>query len=509
MKQLLRKLVLFMMVAVLGLGTMVGCSDEQSPASLKAPTTNLSVPTFEQDLNFNVWADVPANPQVADYLRVYKEAGFTHYNLTEDWVFMTNADQKFEGGAEGTDDGVLNKKYLDAIALCQELGINVLIRNQYGDSDFFVNDDDAVRQAAYPWNYTYQIPVRNVTTQLTDLGVNGYYMGDEPNWQEVLEYGKLVDWYNANGGNTLWHMNLLQSYGAFLFEDEEGNMYNYEQYVDHYCENVLEKVNGPKTLGTDYYPLVSGGLSADPYIMDGLLSDYFVIANKTKEMIADGHDVRTNFCIQSYENPKNTGAGYVRELTSQADITFQTNLAMAFGTKSLQYYTYRAYADQPGIVDGSSHEPGKMYPWVQNANAYAHFLADVILNFSWQGAKVYAGQQGGNTTDEHNAKAFANVQKYVLDNFALISKVTARLDTVVSEFKDANGNLGYMFVNYSEPSKGLTGDVIMNFSKKINKALVIQNGEKSIVDVTNNKLRITLEAGGGAFVYPVYDGSVA
>ena len=148
MKQLLRKLVLFMMVAVLGLSTMVGCSDEQSPASLKAPTTNLSVPTFEQDLNFNVWADVPANPQVADYLRVYKEAGFTHYNLTEDWVFMTNADQKFEGGAEGTDDGVLNKKYLDAIALCQELGINVLIRNQYGDSDFFVNDDDAVRQAA-------------------------------------------------------------------------------------------------------------------------------------------------------------------------------------------------------------------------------------------------------------------------------------------------------------------------------------------------------------------------
>ncbi|MBQ9734422.1 MAG: hypothetical protein IJV95_01055 [Clostridia bacterium] len=502
MKQLLRKLVLFAVTAVLALGAFAGCSEQDgTQGALSAPKTNLSVPNFSEDLNFNVWADVPANPQVEEYLRVYKEAGFTHYNLTEDWVYTTNADLKF-----GTaDDGVINQKYLDAIELCGDLGLEVLIRNCYGDADWFVNDDDSVRQAAYPWNYTYQIPVRNITNELTNLEpVGGYYMGDEPNWQEVLEYDKLVDWYNAYGGNTLWHMNLLQSYGAFLFEDAEGNMYNYEQYVDHYCENVLEKVNGPKTLGTDYYPLVSGGLSADPYIMDGILSDYFVIANKTKSMIADGHDVRTNFCIQSYENPKNTGAGYVRELTSQADITFQTNLAIAFGAKSLQYYTYRAYGSEPGIVDGSSHEPGKMYPWVQNANTYAHFLADAIFNFSWQGAKVYAGAQGGNTTDIHNKTAFENVKKYVMNKLSLISSVNARLDTVVSEFKDANGNLGYMFVNYSEPSKGLTGDVIMNFSKKINKALIYQNGEKRVVDVTNNKLRITLEAGGGAFVYPVY-----
>ena len=501
MKKLFKKFVIFAVVIVSALSVLGGCGNgNDKPVEVKTPTTNLAMPTFTEDKSFNIWADVPANPQVEEYLRVYKEAGFTHYNLTEDWVYMTNNDQKFGND----DDAVINQRYLDAIALCDSLGLNVLIRNQYGDEDFFVNNDDSVRQAAYPWNYTYRIPVRNVTTELTALpAVKGYYMGDEPSWQEVLNYDKLVNWYNTYGGNSLWHMNLLQSYGAFLFEDADGNMYNYEQYVDHYCENVLEKVIGPKTLGTDYYPLVSGGLSGENYILDGLLSDYFVLANKAKEMIAEGHDVRTNFCIQTYERPTEE-AGYVRKLTSQADVTFQTNLAMAFGTKSLQYYTYRAYGDEPGIVDGASHQPGKMYPWVQTANAYAQYLADAILSFAWQGAKVYAGQQGGNTTDKYNQKAFENVKDYVMNELSYIAKVDARLDTVVSEFKDAQGNYGYMFVNYSEPSKGLTGDVLVSFSQKANKAVIYQNGQTKVVDVNNNKLRITLEAGGGAFVYPVY-----
>lgn len=501
MKKILKKIIALSLALISALCLFSGCEQNGEEVQLKAPTTNLSLPTFDQEKSFLITGDVPAKP-IREYLLTYKDAGFTHYNLTEDWVYMTNKDQKY--GTE--DDAVLSQNYLDAIALCQELGLNVYIRNQYGDEDFFVNDDDSTRQAAYPWNYTYRIPVRNVTNELTQLGVDGYYMGDEPSWKEVLKYEKLVEWYNNYGGNTLWHMNLLQSYGAFLFEDEEGNMYNYEQYVDHFCDKVLSKVNGPKTLGTDYYGLLSGGLSGDNYVSDGMISDYFVIARKAKEMKAEGHDIITNFCIQSYERTTEE-AGYVRFLTSQADITFQTNLALAFGAESFQYYTYRSYGSEPGIVDGSNHEPGKMYPWVKNANAYAQAMAEAILTFDWNGTKVYKGMQGGSTTDKHTAQAFEKVEGYVLDKFQHVAGITARLDTLVSEFKDEGGNVGYMVVNYSEPSKGLTGDVIINFAKKTNKAIIYQNGNKSVVDVKDNKLKITLEAGGGAFVYPAYVGA--
>ena len=528
MKQLLKKLVLFSMTAVLSLGAFAGCSKEDEafvppkktpPQELSAPTTNLAVPVFTTDKNFVIFADVPVNPTVEN-LEVYKAAGFTHYNMTEDHIRLSilenaNAYSNLDIEMVTTED--INPAYLSALDNCEQVGLKYLIRNYYADSDYFVNDNAGERQYDL-FNGTYRIPTRNITTELTNQNTSfgGYYMGDEPSWDKISKFDKLVEWYNTNGNksdDTFWHLNLLQSYGSYYFREtvkgEDGSTtkvnHTYEEYVDHYCDKVLSKVNGAKTLGTDYYPLLEGGEYAPDYIKDGLVYDYFIIANKTKEMIAEGHDVRTNFCIQSYETSSIKTDG-VRELTSQADITFQTNLAMAFGTKSFQYYTYCTYAGrEPGILDNTL-EPGKMYPWVQTANSYAQFMAEAILNMSWNGAKVYQGQQIKNPT---NAEAFKKVSKYELADFALISSIVARLDTVVSEFKDANGNKAYMFVNYSEPGLGLSGDVFVNFSSKVNKAVIYQNGEKKVVDVENNKLKLTLDAGGGAFVYPVYEGGVA
>ena len=504
MKKLFKKLVVFVATTVFSCSAFVGCfnsNDAVKPTN--PPTTNLSVPVFTEDKSYVIFADVPTRPTV-EHLQVYKDAGFTHYNMTEDWLKLTNVDNVF--GNE--DDGVLNPEYLKALEACETVGIEVVIRNYYGDSDYFLNDaedGDRDRLSEAPWYNPYKMPKRAITTQLTEYdAVDGYYMGDEPSYQRISTFEKLINWYNSYGSksnftedDSLWHLNLLQSYGADYFKG-----YSYEEYVDHYCDVVLKNVKGAKTLGTDYYPLVKGDLGEANYIKVGLLNDYFVIANKTKEMIKDGHDVRTNFCIQSYENPK-SNAGQVRELVSQADITFQTNLAMAFGTKSFQYYTYKGYGSEPGIVDGSSLKPTKMYPWVQEANRQAQVLADMILNFNWQGAKLYQGQQ---KTDDYNIEAFTEAKKYELDKFALISDVTARLDTVVSEFKDANGNFGYMLVNYSEPSMQLSGKVIVNFSSVINKAVLYVDGEKSVVDVVDSKIILDLSAGGSVFLYPYYEG---
>ena len=491
MKALLKRVALLTLAASLSLST-VACSTQTSNNNPE-PTTNLSLKTFSEDLSFKTWADRPPTPS-AELIDLWKEAGLTHFNMTEDDYVLTNADGKF--GTE--DDGVLNPKYLNALDLCEQAGLEVLIRNYRTDPDYFYNDDDGQRFAEPPWNYEYYIPVRHLTNELTSHNaVAGYYMGDEPSYQKVGTFDKLVEWYNQNGGNTLWHMNLLQSYApSSMMRDANNNLKTYAEYVRYYCDQVLEKVNGPKTLGTDYYPLVLNG--EEPIIKNGILSDYVILAenvNRMNKTLTEGNKVALNLCIQVYNSSS------TRDISSLADITFQTNLAAAFGTKSLQYYLFRATSGDGGMIDMVTQKPTPMYGWVKEANIQMQVLADVILNFDYVGVKTFVGA----VSDENNVKGFGYIQDQALEQFKLINNVSCRLDTVVSEMADKDGNVGYMVVNFSEPSKALTDFVKVYFSKKVNKAIVVQDGVKTVVDVNDDMMQLTLGAGSGAFVYPVYE----
>jgi hypothetical protein len=141
-----------------------------------------------------------------------------------------------------------------------------------------------------------------------------------------------------------------------------------------------------------------------------------------------------------------------------------------------------------------------MYPWVQESNRQAQSLAPAILSFDWVGAKTYAGSQ---VSSENTVEGFEKVADRVMDKFAFIENVDARLDAVVSEMQDKSGNKAYMLVNFSEPSLGQSNYVTLNFVSGVKKALVYIDGEPQTMDVVNGKLQIKLGAGGGAFVYPV------
>lgn len=493
MKTKYQKLIVCILMLVMGALVLVGCQKEKTEKVSKneIPKTNLSVPDFEEDLNLRIFADVPVAPTKKN-LQNYKDAGFTHYTMTEDHVPLTNADGEF-----GTaDDGVVNPEYTAALELCDELGLKVMIRNYRNDPYYFVNATDETRHYEWPFqSISYRIPVRNITDQLTKYpAVDGYYMTDEPSWSKIETLTPLADWYNANGGNTMFHLNLLQSYGSFMFDG-----HSFEEYVDHYCDVVLSKVNGTRTLSTDYYPLEKKADTGEAYIKDGYLFDYIVLARKVKELnegVKDDTDkVLLNLYIQSYK------ANDKRDLSSVADIRFQMNVGLAFGMKCLNYYTYTGSEEGDGLVLRSG-KLTKNYEWAKQANNEAHELADAILNFDWVGTKTYQGQQ---VKDETNAKAFQKIADKTADSFEFISDVTARLDTIVSEMEDKDGNKGYMIVNYSEPSLGLKDLVNVYFGKSVNKAVVYINGERKIVDVKQDALQLSLGAGEGAFVYPVYD----
>jgi hypothetical protein len=522
MRKSVHKLVLFAMTAILTVSGFAGCGNTS-----EKPSTNTAMPNFTESKSFRLFADRPCTPTIEN-LTVYKEAGFTHYNMTEDDYQLTNMDRKFGhatgktemkdgkmvfvdnkgeeelwNDANGADDDVVNPKYLQAFANCEEVGLKAVLRNYYADPYYFKNETDEIRPRDITLrNATYRIPVRDVTEELKDLpAIDGYYMGDEPSWDFIDRIAPIVDYYNANlyktgkTGEVGWfHINLLQTYGNGFFAG-----HTFEEYVDKYCDVILSRVKGTKSLGTDYYPLEYNVANGEAYIKNGILVDYFVLAEKTKQMnatLADSEKVLTNLCIQTF-NSKNTKW---RDISSLADVTFQTNLAMAFGAKSLQYYLYRATSGDGGIIDNVTQKPTVMYPWVQESNRQAQSLAPAILSFDWVGAKTYAGSQ---VSSENTVEGFEKVADRVMDKFAFIENVDARLDAVVSEMQDKSGNKAYMLVNFSEPSLGQSNYVTLNFVSGVKKALVYIDGEPQTMDVVNGKLQIKLGAGGGAFVYPV------
>ena len=493
MKKSISKLILCALVTTLGVMVLVGCQKKKETVDeteKDVATTNLSAPAFDEDLNLRIFADVPISP-TKENLKNYKAAGFTHYTMTEDHVSLTNADGEF-----GTsDDGVINPEYTKALDLCDELGLKVMIRNYRNDPYYFVNASDEVRHYEWPFeSISYRIPVRNITSELTaHPAVDGYYLTDEPSYKKIETMTPLVDWYNKYGGKTMFHLNLLQSYGSFMFDG-----HSFEEYVDHYCDVILKGVKGTKTLSTDYYPLEKEADTGAPYIKDGYLFDYIVLAERVKAMnaeLSEEDKVLLNLYIQSYK------ANDKRDMSSVADIRFQLNVGLAFGMKCLNYYTYTGSQEGDGLVLRSG-KVTQNYEWAKQANNEAQELADAILNFEWVGTKTYAGQQ---MQDKTTAKAFEKIAEKTADSFEFISDVTARLDTIVSEMEDKQGNKGYMVVNYSEPSLGLTDLVNVYFGKKVNKAVIYINGERSVVDVKQDALQLSLGAGEGAFVYPVYD----
>ena len=248
--------------------------------------------------------------------------------MTEDIssLFVTDEDGNVITDVNG--EGTISLAYLSAMRTIKDEGLEVIMRNHYETADYFnrLSGSDIA--------------------QLQSI-VSGYYMCDEPS---VSAYGKhlkiddftdIVNWYNSFGGDAFFHVNLLQSYGVDIVEKDM----TYAEYVSYYVENVLSKVNGRKSISTDYYPLATNG--SVNYVKSGYLNDLFLLANTCKDLKADGQDVFLNLCVQlcGYEDLN------LRKIACLGDVRLQLYLAIAFGATSFEYYPYVDYSgDGSGIL---------------------------------------------------------------------------------------------------------------------------------------------------------------
>lgn len=418
---------------------------------------------FKEKDKFIIFADVPPMA-TEERLKKYVEAGFTYYNHTEDYVVRDK-----EGGGV-TDD------YYSYIDAAHKAGLKVVLRTMRRNSaDYYDGITDEFKGK-----------------------VEGYYIADEPSFYEVSWYGsttieklqKQVAWYNKYGRdeNTIFHVNLLQDYGMRLVHKQ---VPKYEEYLDTYIETVLKKVEGKKSLSTDHYPVAFD--ENGYHIKESALKDYYLIADRSKTLKQEGHDIRTCFCIQLVEDK----GLHIRTPECLEDIIFQTNFAIAFGAKMLEYYKY------VGNVDGILRNKEKqdtyvpMYDWVKEANRRVNLIGEYILKYDWVSTKTSLGTK---VVDQHNVNAFNTVTTFEPSDFSVLKCFESTADAIVSEFVSAGG-YAYMAVNYTEPTAGVINEVTFDLGD-VTKVMVVKEGVREDKQTDNGKITVSLKSGEGVLVIP-------
>ena len=303
------------MLFAAGCGSTSAGSGESSGgnagSSAGGQSKTLNPEDFVSTEKFITIADVPPHP--VNELDDYVNLGFSGYILTEDHV-------KF------TENGQLTSGYKAALESLKNHGLDVYIRNQYNDPDYFVNSDTSSRTQFNAGGTTepYVIPERNITTEFKDYPqVKGFYMSDEPDYNKLSQYGKIIDWYNTYYSDTYFHMNLLPSYANQ--QNFAGN--GYSGYVKQFVSEIVEKVKGKKSICLDNYPF---SLSQPDAVRSSYLSDILLIANTTKaynDGVSKENEAYMGICIQTFKSST------LADITSSAQVSFQLLTGMAVGSK--------------------------------------------------------------------------------------------------------------------------------------------------------------------------------
>lgn len=313
--------------------------------------------------------------------------------------------------------------------------------------------------------------------------VTGMQYRDEPTYNEITAIEHLAENHGKYYPNKIFYVNCL---GVFPDgELEYMNGHTYEEYVDHYCNTVFTHVTRNRYISTDYYPL-------EETIKTGWLRTYEVIAERARD-----YDAIFNFYVANTQH-------YNYRALTEDELRYMVNVGLAYGATSLSYFTY-AYnpSNETGWMNGLVGTDGTtIYPtyyMAQTVNRELLSWDHVLTNFKWQRTQHI----DGTLSTEKNPNFTACV--YDVSSLKGIESVSANRDTIFSEFKGKNNELGYMITNFEDPALKRKDDITVTFeNKNITKAIIFKNGVRSVVDIVDGKYDTQLGYGEMVFVIP-YD----
>ena len=470
----------------------------------KYNVNGLNVPTYTHDDKIDITAY--AGPTIENWSGSSRNVNTItdeHYQKLADAGF-TKVLALYEGGKfTGSSDPfktIANKSKratedaLRSLACAEKVGVKYYVRdwNFYGFSremeslgitseqyeqviaQIFGEDNEYINHPAYAGNFAF----------------------DEPSYEELEFIAQQVELYKKYVPNGEPYINLYPSYvsGAAL-----GGA-TYSDYLDKYFETIAPQVG---YVSYDFYPF-----KKDKYTGSAMKTGYLHSLETMAVRCKQTRETEGTLPIELRAFIQTVGdfTG-LRSMSNIGDFRLQIYSALAFGAREITYYKY---VDENGsnadsdwallnYMDGT-------YTWAYDCaskvNNEVHAFEDVYLNFEWQGSMYYNADP---MVDNQN---FANMVYAVSSEdtenmHPRIKKLEGTQDTLLTSFKDKDGNDAFMLVNFTDPYFQKDNQVTIKF-KGAKGLLMYRNGQKMIVPLgVDGTYTFNLYPGEGRFIIPL------
>ena len=301
----------------------------------------------------------------------------------------------------------------------------------------------------------------------------GYSLYDEPTIGQFNSLQEKKKLYDEKLPGKMYFVNMLPS---------GGERTDYYDYLSTFVKGLdLEMCS------YDNYSLMLDEETDEVYIRDTYLFDFDVASHVAEEagvpmwytLLTSGH--------LRYTDPTTT------------ELEWQMYLAMTYGAQALVHYVYATHDPDYvyPIVNYQTGEPTEKYYRVQEANGTIRSWDHIYLNFDWLGTSNVEGSNGGTGLLDWT------VYNYAIDAFGEMESVSATEDVIVGHFKDGDGNAAFMVTNITNPVENKTTEVSVELNSDYKGALVIKDGEETLVTAKKGELDLEIEAGSALFVIPL------
>ena len=424
---------------------------------------------FEKEFMLGAWAE----PELSDVrFQRFKDIGFNTMYLLNETKYNTT-------------------RLLAYLDKCEDYGLNAIISIGMNRTDPISIKTQKTSLANYPAFYG----VHTVDEPLGD--------GSERKENEV----KASEKTNGESYNTIYdYMYAEYEYmrdtypgrytGAVIAIGRNNGDFGYAA-LPAYTTKVLSKMNvEDRTLEYDVYPLKIDK-NNKPYLQTTWLWRSYQNAEVAKDYSVPK---RTLYYQQEWNYR-------LREWIGVPELLNQLYTGMCFGVNGLVAFKYDTYwkdflkPDDFFMVSAWGESELCYYneKAFEEIKKFDHIYLDFADN--WQGVMKVRGTSA-NDNEEYRA-AEADLQgKYVLQSYAGLKAVQATEDALVGVMKDKEGRDGYMITNQAFTLDKLSNTVKVSFNGGYTKAIVILNGEETVVDLKDGGCEFTLLPGGGAFVIP-------
>lgn len=444
--------------------------------------SNTGVPVYEAGgrIDISAYSPVPAALMNEEQFEKLAAAGFTKaLGLLEGRVGLSESMTEEEIKEKlGDLYARVNADAEKALALSEKYGVEYYVFNELlYNIERYTNISAADYVKLLLENATY----------IKSTAYAGNFLADEPTADELSALIAAYDAYKEAGGKEAF-VNLLP------YEGESGigalwnkTWKNYQEYISAYIEGIGKKEG---YISFDHYAFLTDSIGE--YHLQNL--EY--VASEAK---ANNIDLRT--FVWACAN----GSGKHRAVTSVDDLRFQLNSALCFGAKQMSYFMYSCNTDTEssvtGLINSKTGEESAVYGYAKQANAEIHAFEKAYLNFVWDGFYT-----AGSCSQFSNIKGAAKKA----DRMSLIA-ADSSANILIGNFKDADNVYEYgatdafMVMNYADPTvANASSEVTLTFGDAT-RAIVYQNGVRTVRKLSGGALALSLAAGNGAFIIPLAD----